>query len=91
MAVKPPSYTIDGKGTVIIKLPDGGTIRDNGTEIHFSGKGEKSEELTAKVAKIRRGQAAGVDNHKLRGKNPRQKIRSNMNCHLTPTDLADEA
>lgn len=68
MAVKPPSYTIDGKGTVIIKLPDGGTIRDNGTEIHFSGKGEKSEELTAKVAKIRRGQAAGVDNHKLRGK-----------------------
>ena len=43
-------YTIDAKGTVIFNLPKGGTIRDTGTEIHFSSNDDKVKDLAQKLA-----------------------------------------
>ena len=50
-----PEYRIDGRGTVIFKLPDGGTIRDTGKELHFSAHSERAGELAAKLAQARWG------------------------------------
>ena len=44
-------YTIDGKGTLIFKLPDGGTIRDTGREINFSVYGKGVKEIAEKYAR----------------------------------------
>ena len=56
MTAKPPNYTIDGKGTVIIKLPDGGTIRDTGQQISFSHSSALAGKLAGKLAERKWGQ-----------------------------------
>ena len=48
-------YAIDAKGTVIFTLPKGGTIRDTGTEIHFSSNDEKVKDLAQKLAQAKWG------------------------------------
>ena len=48
-------YAIDAKGTVIFTLPKGGTIRDTGTEIHFSPNDEKAKDLAQKLAQAKWG------------------------------------
>ncbi len=52
----PPIRTkIDAKGTVIFTLPSGGTIRDTGTEIHFSPHDPTARELAQKFATAKWG------------------------------------
>lgn len=41
---------IDGKGTVIFTLDSGGTIRDTGKEIFFSGHNPKAEQIAMRYA-----------------------------------------
>ena len=53
--VKKLTYTIDGKGVIIFKLPDGGTIRDTGRELHFSVLDSKVKEIVEKYARARWG------------------------------------
>ena len=48
-------YTIDGKGVVIFKLPDGGTIRDSGRKLHCSAHGLRVKEIAEKYAQTRWG------------------------------------
>ena len=48
-------YAIDTKGTVIFSLPKGGTIRDTGSEIHFSPHDEKTKDLAQKLAQAKWG------------------------------------
>ena len=57
-----PQYTIDTKGTIIFKLPDGGTIRDAGTEVHFSALNDQARRMGTKLAQIKWGQAVSIDN-----------------------------
>lgn len=52
LTIKPPPYTIDKKGTIIIKLPGGGILRDTGTALHFSGNNEKDQNLANGLALI---------------------------------------
>ena len=49
---KSPQYTIDGKGTVIIKLPGGGIIRDAGSAIHFNSRTDKERRLAEKLRQL---------------------------------------
>ncbi|MDL2259272.1 hypothetical protein LJB99_00115 [Deltaproteobacteria bacterium OttesenSCG-928-K17] len=55
--VKTLDYTIDGKGTVIIKLPDGGNIRYTGAEIHFSNQSGRERQLAEKLARLHWGKS----------------------------------
>lgn len=55
IVIKSPMYTIDGKGTVIMKLPDGGSIRDAGSAIHFSAYNENAKKLAGTLATSRWG------------------------------------
>jgi len=59
-------FTIDAKGTVIFTLPKGGTIRDNGSEIHYSPQDEKAKSLAQKLAQAKWGLAAEVNGHVLK-------------------------
>ena len=59
---KEPQYTIDAKGTIIFKLSEGGSIRDVGTEIHYSHGNDLAKRLAAKLAHSRWGQAVYMDN-----------------------------
>jgi len=76
-----PQYRIDGNGTVIYDLPTGGTIRDSGQEIHFSGHDKLAQETALKYAKKRWGASielsdgiiARKDNHKVYNNYARQK------------------
>ena len=43
-------YTIDGKGALIFKLPDGGAIRDTWREINFTVYGKGVKEIAEKYA-----------------------------------------
>ena len=43
-------YTIDGKGTIIYALPDGGKIRDSGWEITFNSKSGHAKTLAVEYA-----------------------------------------
>jgi hypothetical protein len=54
-------FQIDGKGTIIFTLPDGGIIRDAGPEIHFSAHHERARDLAAKLAQTRWGLSAKLD------------------------------
>ena len=40
-----PEYTIDTKGVIIFKLPDGATIRDTGAELHFTAHNDLAQRL----------------------------------------------
>ena len=48
-----PQYTLDTKGTIIFKLPDGGTIRDTGTEVHCSVNNDQVKRIATKFAQAR--------------------------------------
>lgn len=63
-------YHIDGKGTIIFILPDGVTIRDTGTRIHFNANNEKAQGLAAKLATIRWGRSANLDENTLTQNEP---------------------
>jgi beta-lactam-binding protein with PASTA domain len=54
-------YAIDAKGTVIFTLPSGGTIRDTGTEIHFSPYDEKARILAEKLSRAKADQLERSD------------------------------
>ena len=59
---KEPKYRIDGNGTVIFELPDGGTIRDTGRQINFNPHSQKAGELAAKLAQARFGKNVQLEN-----------------------------
>ena len=61
-------YRIDGKGTVILTLPNGGNIRDNGREIHFSASNDQAKQIAAKLAQAKWGNNAQLDNGVLKSK-----------------------
>ena len=64
--LKEPQYTIDAKGTIIFKLPDGGSIRDAGAEIHYSHGYDQAERLAHKLAQFRWGQSVAMAGSVLR-------------------------
>lgn len=41
---------VDGKGVVIFTLPNGGTIKDTGKEIFYSGQDQKAQEVAMRYA-----------------------------------------
>jgi hypothetical protein len=53
-------YAIDAKGTVIFTIPKGGTIRDTGTEIHFSSNDGKVKDLAQKLAQAKWGPSVNL-------------------------------
>jgi len=59
--LKEPQYTIDAKGVIIFKLPEGGSIRDVGAEIHYSHGGDLAKRLATKLAQSRWGQSISMD------------------------------
>jgi hypothetical protein len=73
MVVKAPTCTIDGKGTVIIKLPDGGIIRDTGRQIHFSQCSEMARKLAGKLAERRWGRIIDRKGNTLSDSEPPQR------------------
>ncbi len=56
-----PQYTIDAKGTLIFKLPDGGFIRDTGTEVHFSTNNDLAQRLAVKLAQYKWGNNTQIE------------------------------
>ncbi len=50
-----PQYIIDTKGALIFKLPDGATIRDTGTELHFRANNEQAKRIALQLAKAKWG------------------------------------
>lgn len=54
---------IDTKGTVIFTLKTGGSIRDTGTEIHFSSNESAAQFLAHKYAKIKWGREVFFENN----------------------------
>ena len=61
-----PQYTIDTRGVIIFKLPDGGSIRDTGTEVHFTANNGKALRVAMKLAQARWGQAIHLDGNALK-------------------------
>jgi len=59
--LKEPRYTIDSKGALIFKLPEGGSIRDVGIEIHYSHGGDLAKRLATRLAQSRWGQSISMD------------------------------
>lgn len=66
-------YKIDTKGTVIFTLKTGGTIRDTGTEVHFSGHDKAAQKLAESLAKMKWGLVVRIDGGILRKLNERRK------------------
>lgn len=56
------THKIDTKGVVIFSLKSGGTIRDTGTEIHFSSHDKSAKELAEKLAKMKWGRGVSFEN-----------------------------
>lgn len=48
-------YSIDGKGTIIYTLPDGGKIRDSGKEVHHSHNSLQAKDFAVKYAGLKWG------------------------------------
>jgi hypothetical protein len=63
-----PQYSIASKGTIIFKLPNGGSIRDTGTEVHFTASNEQAKRIATNLAQFRWGQAVSIEGNVL--KNP---------------------
>ena len=61
-----PRYTIDTKGAIIFKLPDGGTVRDTGAEVHCSANNDQAKRIAAKLAQSRWGQSVSIDGNALK-------------------------
>ena len=65
-------YSIDTKGTVIFSLKSGGTIRDTGQEIHFSGHDKNARLLADNLARAKWGRNITADGsvlHRLNDRN----------------------
>jgi hypothetical protein len=56
-----PQYSIDTKGTIIFKLPNGASIRDTGSEIHFTATNEQAKRIATKLASFRSGKSVSAD------------------------------
>ena len=55
---------IDGKGVVIFTLESGGSMRDTGKEIHFSGHDDMAKDVAARYAEKKWGKKLNVEkNH----------------------------
>ena len=52
---------VDGKGVVIFTLPSGGTIRDTGKEIFYSGQDQKTQEVAMRYAGKKWGKQVTVE------------------------------
>jgi hypothetical protein len=65
-----PQYTIDSKGTIIFKLPNGASIRDTGSEIHFTIHNEQAKCIATKLAKDRWGQSVSIEGSILKNPSP---------------------
>ena len=59
-------HTIDTKGTVIFHLATGGTIRDNGKELHFSAHDKNAQEVAKKFAQMKWGKAIEIEANLIR-------------------------
>ena len=59
--VKGGKYRVDGKGTVIFTLPNGGSIRDTGKEIHFSRQDDQTKSIAKKLARAKWGNDIHLD------------------------------
>ena len=56
------NYKIDTKGVIIFTLKSGGTIRDTGTELHFSSHDDSAQKLAPKYAKMKWGRKFEIEN-----------------------------
>jgi hypothetical protein len=61
-------YAIDAKGTVIFTLPSGGTIRDSGTEIHFSPWDKTAKTMALQLAQTRWELIVDMDGNRLKSR-----------------------
>ena len=68
--MKAPQYSIDAKGTIIFKLPGGGSIRDAGGEVHYSHGNGLAKRLAIKLAQFRGGQSVLTDGDVLKSPLP---------------------
>jgi hypothetical protein len=59
-------YKIDSKGVVIFSLASGGTIRDTGAELHFSGHDPAAKKLAEGLATVKWGRSVSADGGVLR-------------------------
>lgn len=65
-----PKDRIDGNGTVIFDLPDGGAIRDTGRQINFSARSKTAGELAAKLDQVRWGKNVQLEDGVFKSKSP---------------------
>jgi hypothetical protein len=56
-----PTYSIDSKGTIIFKLSSGASIRDTGTEVHFTANNEQAKHIASKLAHARWGSKTQIE------------------------------
>ncbi len=54
-------YIIDAKGTLIFKLPDGTTIRDTGTEVHFTANNEQAKHIASQLVQVKWGNNTQIE------------------------------
>ena len=66
--VKGGKYRVDGKGTVIFTLPNGGSIRDTGKEVHFSRQDDQTKSIAEKLAQAKWGNDTHLDGGVLKRK-----------------------
>jgi len=78
------SATPDAKGTVIFTMPKGGTIRDTGSEIHFSPHDEKAKELAQNLAQIKWGPSVDRTGQSLKRKQAEEMSMATTTCPRPP-------
>lgn len=58
------TYTVDARGTVLVKLTSGGMVRDTGPELSYSGHDPRAHEAARHVARMKFGRFASQDGTK---------------------------
>lgn len=58
------TYTVDARGTVLVKLASGGMVRDTGAELSYSGHDPRAHEAARHVARMKFGRFASQDGTK---------------------------
>lgn len=58
------TYTVDARGTVLVKLASGGMVRDTGPELSYSGHDPRAHEAARHVARMKFGRFASQDGTK---------------------------
>ncbi len=56
-----PHYTIDTKGVIIFRLPNGGSIRDTGAEVHYTIHNEQAKNIASKLAQSKWGNNTQIE------------------------------